>query len=163
MKKATYSKGFERFWKAWRISLKAPNIKGEIGSKEPAYKRWCRDKLETDTDELIGIFWRQVKEKKFLKRTEGWTSNMRNCVTWLNQKGYNDPPLDMTPIEPQKRIITQDTFKPLTNEKRLELKGKLNKMIGKTKPVMISEEEIQKRKQKIKVELLQCDLHRGRK
>jgi len=79
---AEYTSEFEQFWGAYP-SRWNKNFQG--GSwvkrkKNPAYLSWC--KLSTPIrDKCMRIV-------KKIKSAEGGT--VRDCVTWLNQKGWDD-------------------------------------------------------------------------
>jgi len=77
-----YSIAFEEFWRAYP-SRWNKNFQG--GSwikrkKHPAFLSWC--KL---SDDVRAKCMRIVKK---IKSAEGGT--VRDCVTWLNQKGWDD-------------------------------------------------------------------------
>jgi len=79
--------GFTEFWTGSK-----PQVRG-IGSRAKALKAWIRDGLEPRADELAEAWDRQFYERVCKRAETGWAESMRHTVTWLNNQGWEDPPL----------------------------------------------------------------------
>ena len=101
--KTNYTPDFEMFWLLYprRWHEKYGWIKRK---KEPAYKSWC--KLTND------IKAECLTNAKKIKQSEG--GSVRDCVTWLNQKGWRElrPEDKKMPTNAEIQQMAQGLFDP---------------------------------------------------
>ncbi len=81
-----YTSGFEKFWQAWIENTS--NYQG----KKKAFEYWKRDKLESETGELIEILLAQVAHKKKHKDYSRGCPCWPYCRKWLNEEYYSWKP-----------------------------------------------------------------------
>lgn len=89
------SRAFENFWDG----------RGK-GSKELARKYWKRARLDNRYFNLAEAWDTQVVERGRKRRETGWAEDMRHTSTWINQKGWDDPPL--TWVSKQQQDVAPD-------------------------------------------------------
>lgn len=76
-----FSPDFERFYRAYPVRV----------DKGKSHTAFLKHKFSSaQVDELIHIATGQAKQKKMIADTGCFIARMRNCATWLNQKGWED-------------------------------------------------------------------------
>ena len=90
-----YTKDFEEFWSRYPARYrKYQFIKRK---KSPAFKVW--QKL---SKEIRAICLSRVH---LIKKTEGGAESVRDCVTWLNQEGWDEINIHKEPVGLPKEMI----------------------------------------------------------
>lgn len=89
-KAMTYTAEFETFWKAYPTRWNKDLGLSVKRKKYPAFVKWQTLNQEIRDDCLAKV--------KLIKRTEG--AAVRDCVTWLNQYGWDDIELPRAKPEP---------------------------------------------------------------
>ena len=117
-----YTEEFETFWIKFPARWN-PNLSCYVKRKKrPAFIKWQKLSDEVRKECLSKVH--------LIKKYEGSASSVRDCVTWLNQCGWED-----IQLEKPKPILTQYTpsiFQPIvedtrsTSDKVNEQRDKLN-------------------------------------
>jgi len=110
-----YTSEFETFWKKYPARWNS-NLSVMVKRKKyPAFVSWQKLTPETQRECLF--------KAKYIKQTEG---TPRDCVTWLNQRGWDDIELEVPKAFMPKEFDTANVIKIVPEGDRNSTSNKVN-------------------------------------
>ena len=97
MKPDQYTKDFEEFWKRYPARWQKEMCRFVKRKKKPAFLVW--KKLPIEIRKIC------LSRVHLIAKNEGSKSSIRDCVTWLNQDGWDEINIDKEPMGLPKEMI----------------------------------------------------------